>query len=119
MITGPTGCAASPGRRNRGSAAQDAPSHGTPEVVARPHLLDEFTLPRVLDVDPGLGARRAGRVGALREMVAPGTVLTHEHDAGTAPADVLDHRRRATVSGGERLEAVHQRAGGGSGGHRV
>src|SRR5262249_39545278 len=88
--------------------------HGPPQVVAWAHLLDQLALPRVLNVNACLGARAAGDVGALRELVAPDAVLTDEHDSGTAPADILDDCLRTAVVTGQRLDAVDQPAGHGA-----
>src|SRR5882672_8603341 len=94
-----------------GSSGERAGPHRAPQVIAGSHQLHELALPLVLHLNPGRLARLPRDVGAGGELVGPGTVLPHEDDPGTTPADVLNDRLGTPVPGGERLDAVDQARG--------
>ena len=48
-------------------------------------------------VTPALPWNSASHSGARGKLVAPLTVVAHQHDASTAPAHVLDDRFRPSV----------------------
>src|SRR6185369_6326585 len=82
-------------------AGKGAAAHRAPQVVARPHLLEQLALPRISDRDARLRAAVTRDVRALGELVAPDAALSDEHDASTATTDVLDNCLGAAVVGRE------------------